>query len=201
MTRSSSPNGAIEFSYEFPRASTSALPVPTPRRPRSPQSHTLRRPSPTRHYQSDIDDDGTDDDDESFGYPHFRPTGNQWARAPQPSYAFPSSFDSEMSALSSVASQSHAPKKIRKPHHVRASLDEPPSPSYSYDIFDEPSSYSDNDVEDDDEAIPEPTTPSSSPCTSLRREWVALSLRVQFGVFRAKRRIRNMHTIARVTSL
>ncbi|KAJ7613485.1 hypothetical protein FB45DRAFT_874443 [Roridomyces roridus] len=103
-----------------------------------------------------------------------------------------------MSALSSVASQSHAPKKIRKPHHVRASLDEPLSLSYSYDIFDEPSSYSDSDVEDDDEAIPEPT---SSPCTSLRREWVALSLRVQFGVFRAKRRIRNMHTIARVTSL
>ncbi|KAJ7613081.1 hypothetical protein FB45DRAFT_938903 [Roridomyces roridus] len=235
MTRSSSPNGAVEFSYEFPRASTSALPVPSPRRPRSPQSNTLRRPSPTRHYHSDIDDDGADDNDyEAFGYPHFRTntlpvplphTGNQWAHLhPQPSYAFPSSFDSEMSALSSAsqsqsklggaASSSHCPvrasaKKIRKPHHTRASLDEPPSShsySYSYtssqsqDIYDEPSSYSDDDADvEDEEAIPESTT-TTSPSSSLHRQWAALSLRVRFGVFRAKRRIR-MHTIARVTSL
>ncbi|KAJ7441605.1 hypothetical protein B0H11DRAFT_2095647 [Mycena galericulata] len=268
MTRSSSPNGAVEFSYDFPVASTSALPSPTKPRTRTrspvrPAAHQQpRRPSPVRvrprwemgaHYD---DADEYDDDDEidydAYGYPaagrrhaHALPihhTGNQWHRTPSPlplaayptshapHYAYsaplplaPSSCESTASALSSCSrsTQSHAPaKKIRKPAPAapstrRLSSESTRSPSSSpasspssldfspsdededaYPHVPEPELLED-DADEDAESTAHPHAHASSPSPhSLRRQWAALSLRVRFGVFRAKRRMR-----ARVMSL
>ncbi|KAJ7031277.1 hypothetical protein C8F04DRAFT_1111447 [Mycena alexandri] len=264
MTRSASPNGAVEFSYDFPVAGPSTTKVYTPRRPRpaSPSSSAASSSSQTRTRSpvrprweaspSSFDEDAEDDTPyDSFGYPYPRhaqtlpipvpaPTRNQWltpTSSPYPysessayAYAYgaygyeppmlmapqPSSCESAVSALSAASASSHHaqkekrcagfPAKIRKP---RRSVDSerPASPTWdAYDApayVDSPHSSFDDEPEldlDDDASLAEPEPASAphhaSPSLTLRRHWTALSLRVRFGVFRAKRRMR-----ARVMSL
>ncbi|KAJ6537622.1 hypothetical protein B0H19DRAFT_1180468 [Mycena capillaripes] len=95
MTRSASPNGAVEFSYDFPVAGPSHLRLPTPTRTHHTRAHTQPRTrSPTRPRWEADEDDSVDDDEidyDAFGYPRVAhraatqpmPTRNQW-RAPSP---------------------------------------------------------------------------------------------------------------------
>ncbi|KAJ7739580.1 hypothetical protein B0H16DRAFT_63527, partial [Mycena metata] len=138
----------------------------------------------------------------------------------------PSSCESAVSALSATSASSyhhyshdahkekrglHVPAKFRK---ARRSVDEerpawdsydaPQFPSYTPQYVDSPRSSPTLDLDDEEEEQEgeqeeeEPQQPASHECASLtlRRHWTALSLRVRFGVFRAKRRMR-----ARVMSL
>ncbi|KAJ7154135.1 hypothetical protein C8R46DRAFT_1041879 [Mycena filopes] len=276
MTRSASPNGAVEFSYDFPVAGPSTLRTPPTTAPRHTRTRSPARPrweaSPAHSEHNNHDDD--DDDAEAaaaydaFGYPYPRAhrahpipiptaTRNQWL-APAPAapaypygwdyspsaspsynnyttsayggYAYapqPSSCDSALSALSAFSS-THKEKeggrrcpgagKIRKP---RRSVDSDSSPRWdSYDLpspaspssFDSPRAFdsprslerslshddyalgleNDEDADaEDEEADVEPHALPPSPTLTLRRHWAALALRVRFGVFRAKRRMRN----------
>ncbi|CAK5266244.1 unnamed protein product, partial [Mycena citricolor] len=105
----------------------------------------------------------------------------------------------------------HAPNaKIRKSAR-RRSLDEPkpvreelaparssfdsPRPAYLYPTYQPRVDEEEDDVTGDEEptvvADKENVSPSSHSPSSLRRHWAALSLRVRFGVFRAKRRMRD----------
>ncbi|KAJ7730475.1 hypothetical protein DFH07DRAFT_848705 [Mycena maculata] len=222
MTRSSSPTGAVEFSYDFPVASTSALSASYRTRPSSP-----RRPSPVRPHWEYVDEDRDHEEEEeyaSYGYPSRRrgvtvpiptATGNQWrsqsplpfypyssaAVYPQYPYATPSSYESE-SSCSSASHQQH--KKIRKAHptSIRStgSSSSPPTscPFTSSSTSSSPESTP-YDLEDDFEPELEEqeergrtvSKDSCKPHLDLRRQWAALSLRVQFGVFRAKRSLRS----------
>ncbi|KAJ6480734.1 hypothetical protein C8R47DRAFT_1218585 [Mycena vitilis] len=253
MTRSASPNGAIEFSYDFPVAGPSRLPTPRRTRTRSPTRPRWENASSYRD-EPEIDDDADEIDYDAFGYPRvgghgrvapmpMQQTRNQWAvRAPSPSdlypyacapsaypsqytaypsypytLALPSSYDSTTSALSACSrslsrcsSQKDAkPAKIRK---ARRSVDSerppssfssspsaspasPPASLPTYDSFDSAASPSatseDEDFEEEDgEEHAETLAPTTTKHT-LRRHWAALSLRVRFGVFRAKRRMRD----------
>ncbi|KAJ7268102.1 hypothetical protein B0H12DRAFT_1097098 [Mycena haematopus] len=242
MTRSAS---KLDFSYDFPVASTSTLAQPRTRSPTRP-----RWESSTCY----------DDDDEPDAYAHTHapqrahthPTGNQWQRPPSPplypygadpAYPYtaslllapppppPRSCDSAcsmLSACSSRASKEPSKKKIRKPRRSVDS-DAPPtsflvvaspttststsSPSpYSSPAsspYSSPSQYDDFDADPEpelespphydlyDDDLPEEAEEPHGPAPSaLRKQWAALSLRVRFGVFRAKRRMR-----ARVMSL
>ncbi|KAJ7739578.1 hypothetical protein B0H16DRAFT_63482, partial [Mycena metata] len=248
MTRSASPNGAVEFSYDFPVAGPSTL--PPPRRPRtrasSPAQSQSSRTRPRWEASSfDAEEEDTDDTPyDAFGYPYPRagrtrpipvpaPTRNQWlAPTPSPTYPYggypyandpmlmapaphwqPSSCESAMSALSAASSHSHdahkekhVPAKIRKARRSvdseRPAWDSYDAPSYTAHYVDSPySSLEDElplDAEEEGEEEEAPQQPASHECASLtlRRHWTALSLRVRFGVFRAKRRMR-----ARVMSL
>ncbi|KAJ7121748.1 hypothetical protein C8R43DRAFT_1136429 [Mycena crocata] len=125
------------------------------------------------------------------------------------------SCDSASSALSSCSSslshsesrQGRCAKKIRKQHPRSVS---PPAcesyPSYPYTTsptsspafspYSSPYSADDLELEhsDDASAVVEEEKPEREhePRTMvLKKQWVALSLRVQFGVFRAKRRLRD----------
>ncbi|KAJ7739585.1 hypothetical protein B0H16DRAFT_1729390 [Mycena metata] len=259
MTRSASPNGAVEFSYDFPVAGPSTL--PPPRRPRtrasspsSAQSQSSQRTRP-RWEASSFDAELEDTDDtpyDAFGYPYPRagrtrpipvpaPTRNQWlAPTPSPTYPYggypyandyppmlmapaphwqPSSCESAMSALSAASSshshshdahkEKHVPAKIRKARRSvdseRPAWDSYDAPSYTPQFVDSPHSSPTLDLDDEEEEAEDeqagedaPHQPASHECASLtlRRHWTALSLRVRFGVFRAKRRMR-----ARVMSL
>ncbi|KAJ7706702.1 hypothetical protein B0H17DRAFT_569125 [Mycena rosella] len=223
----------FEFSYDFPVASTSALPAASARSrsPRSsPRSQTTRLPRP-RWEAPSVDDDADDAeiDYDAFGYPArarpaapLTPTRNQW-RAPSPSssnvypysdpYAYTSqayrppspialasSCESERSALSScpshARSQSHSP-----PHKIRKARPRAPSVSSLDESFDShdvdyapPSAEFADEEEEEEEAEAErgrPATKCTATSLALRRQWAALSLRVRFGVFRAKRRMRD----------
>ncbi|KAF7293369.1 hypothetical protein MKEN_01467300 [Mycena kentingensis (nom. inval.)] len=217
MTRCESPNGAVEFSYNFPVASTSKRPAST--RARSPRRHAPSPLPPTRWDSDDEDDEAGDDYDYSY---RAHTTGNQWARAPSPSFtpshlspydiyatsALPSSYESERSVLSSFCPrQQHAHNKIRK---ARRSVDEPAppppplSPTYSsgssapsspFSVLSDDFSDMEEegcveeegmDVEGEEEGRAHDHTPHA-----LKKQWAALSLRVRFGVFRAKRRMRD----------
>ncbi|KAJ7138099.1 hypothetical protein C8R44DRAFT_766828 [Mycena epipterygia] len=170
MTRSSSPNGLVEFSYDFPVASTSALSAQATTRPHRASPPRLP-PSPLRprwEGASALDDEDDDEeiDYDAFGYPaparrQTHPTAlpatrNQW-RAPSPT------------TTNSLYPYPYAPSAYSAPAYT--------SPTYSA-----------------------PAGRKEEKCATtslaLRRQWAALSLRVRFGVFRAKRRMR-----ARVMSL
>ncbi|KAJ7270193.1 hypothetical protein C8J57DRAFT_1321348, partial [Mycena rebaudengoi] len=222
MTRSASPNGQIEFSYDFPVASTSALSA----KPRSPPRHHMRLPpSPVRPQWEladdeddvDIDDDAIDYD--AFGYPAAAPrrtttypmpphTKNQWRAASPPaaynnnyyynynSYTppLPASCESEVSALSSASSahSCHVARKIRKPRRCTASV-RSASPNAYLSSDDDELDFDDAPVaeEEEEEEDSEDVPPTPHAHHSLKHQWQALSLRVRFGVFRAKRRMRN----------
>ncbi|KAJ6537630.1 hypothetical protein B0H19DRAFT_1180488 [Mycena capillaripes] len=264
MTRSASPNGAVEFSYDFPVAGPSHLPT-TPTRTHHIRAHTQPRTrSPTRPRWEADEEDSVDDDEidyDAFGYPrvglthraatHPMPTRNQW-RAPSPPlypyadaytyatytsnpYTYPAplllapapsgtSCESNNSVLSSCARSCRSLKsakeskthrehaKIRKPRRsLDVDSDSAPAPSsFSTTITTSSSpasspyfsSFSDEfDSEDDEDASPsddeheqeKENSPTPAPThhgLGLRRQWDALSLRVRFGVFRAKRRMR-----------
>jgi hypothetical protein len=266
MTRSASPNGKVEFSYDFPVASTSQLPPRTTKtRTRSP---TRPRWESTNYYLADDDDEvfyPHDDEYDVDAFPtatrkrrahtHPAPTGNQWTqRAPSPPLypygsdalyptAYPytaplllapppaRSCDSACSMLSACSAQSASKqstkekKTLRKPRRSVDS-DAPPSAflaptsspntsgsstspasspasspyfsTYGDDFDDESASHDshhsvfEDDVEGadhdaEDAGAEEPHGPAPS---AFRRQWAALSLRVRFGVFRAKRRMR-----------
>ncbi|KAF7304515.1 hypothetical protein HMN09_00854100 [Mycena chlorophos] len=249
MTRCASPNGAVEFSYDFPVASTTNTHL---QRPRSPRRRYA--PSPVRRSFDADDDEGLSedemdlDDDEDTRYdvypkratthpiPRPTPTGNQWTtRAPSPSHLSPfyptststftpASYESERSVLSSLSHDNNSKRhcaitnKIRKP---RRSVDEPsPSslvpPSMAYASSSGSSAPSSpysiasddfSDLDDGDDALfgsPE-MAPSELPAVdeeqdnhqhhetgmAIKKQWTALSMRVRFGVFRAKRRMRD----------
>ncbi|KAF7304516.1 hypothetical protein HMN09_00854200 [Mycena chlorophos] len=109
MTRCASPNGAVEFCYDFPVASTS-----TATHHQRTNTHSQRARSPRRRYAPspvrrsfDVDDDGTtedemelDDEDTQYAVYHTgraathpiprpTPTGNQWTRPSSPSHLSP----------------------------------------------------------------------------------------------------------------
>ncbi|KAJ7772826.1 hypothetical protein DFH07DRAFT_145528 [Mycena maculata] len=231
MTRSASPAG-VEFSYDFPVASTSTLAPPS-----SYSSHAssrLRSRTPVRPLWEDATPDADDDDDDeepdyaSYGYPTATrrrgatvpiptATGNQW-RAPSPPYPYsstalsvsvsglgypqypypnpsdtPSSYDSTRTCASAA---SH--RKITKPRRLSTDsapaspLASPPRPSplSSSSPHSSPECAPASLDEDEEPRGRAPHASRFKPHLDLRRQWAALSLRVRFGVFRAKRRLR-----------
>lgn len=117
MTRSASPNGQVEFSYDFPVASTSRL-APTSTRVSHTQKLRTRSPqcprweSITHHYYNDddavVDDDKIDYD--AYGsasvatrtrrahiHPAPIPTHNQWRAPSPPLYPFGHTTTTSMS--------------------------------------------------------------------------------------------------------
>jgi hypothetical protein len=269
MTRSASPNGQVEFSYDFPVASTSQLPPKVTTKHTRPRARSPPRPRWESRPQYNDDDDELFDEEidyDSFGYPRRAhthpaptpsPTGrNQWQRPaspplypygsdstgyattasaypysapillapPAPQYPVGSSCESGssiMSACSRASKEKHGPAKIRK---ARRSVDSErpyitaPAPytsspasspasspyftSSNDDDFEEEESHHSHDSvfdfeeEEQQEEREEQQEHAGHAPSSLRRQWEALSLRVRFGVFRAKRRMR-----ARVMSL
>ncbi|KAF7290473.1 hypothetical protein MKEN_01497900 [Mycena kentingensis (nom. inval.)] len=213
MTRCESPNGAVEFCYDFPVASTSKRPTHT--RARSPRRHAPSPLPPTRWDSDDEEDEAYDD----YSY-RAHTTGNQWARAPSPSFtpshlspydiyatsALPSSYESERSVLSSFChrqqhAHAHTHNKIRK---ARRSVDEPAPPPLSTTYSSgssAPSSpfsvlsddFSDMEEEEcvEEEGMDVEGEEEGRAPHALKKQWAALSLRVRFGVFRAKRRMRD----------
>ncbi|KAJ7649116.1 hypothetical protein DFH06DRAFT_558061 [Mycena polygramma] len=144
MTRSASPNGAIEFSYDFPVAGPSRLPpAPAARRTHThPRTRSPTRPrwenASYRAEPAQIADDADDEIDyAAFGYPrvggrhtHAQPmpmqqTRNQWAvRAPSPSDLYPyasayapSAYPSQYTAYPSY------PYTLALPHATGSSYD------------------------------------------------------------------------------
>ncbi|KAJ7756035.1 hypothetical protein DFH07DRAFT_482628 [Mycena maculata] len=205
MTRSASPTGVVEFSYDFPVASMSALPSSrTSRtRPSSP-----RRPSPVRPHWEYVDEDRDEEEDEeyaSYGYPSRRrgitvpipaiPSLYPYA-APQypaypyaaPAYATPSSYESE----SSCSSVSHH-KKIKKtrPASIQSIDSSSPYSSPSSAPYELEDDFEPSFDEEEEERGRQQDVKECKPHLDLRRQWAALSLRVQFGVFRAKKRLRS----------
>ncbi|KAJ6480743.1 hypothetical protein C8R47DRAFT_1135616 [Mycena vitilis] len=144
---------------------------------------------------------------DSSAYPYApsaytsRYTAYPYALALAP-HATGSSYDSTASTLSacsrSLSSQKEKPAKIRKARRSVDSDSAPSSlPSVSPSSSPHFSSYDDfEDDEEDREAEVAEDAPHPHAPSTLRKQWAALSLRVRFGVFRAKRRMR-----ARVLSL
>ncbi|KAJ7730488.1 hypothetical protein DFH07DRAFT_172524 [Mycena maculata] len=198
MTRSASRTGVVEFSYDFPVASTSALPSSRTSRTRA---SSPRRPSPVRPHWEYVDEDRDEEEEEeyaSYGYPSRRPipaipslypyAAPQYPVYPYAApYATPSSQQSESSCS---ASHHRKIKKARPASILSTDSSSPPSTASPYS-----SPYDlEDDFEptfDDDDGEERGRTPSKDPHLDLRRQWAALSLRVQFGVFRAKKRLRS----------
>ncbi|KAJ7926180.1 hypothetical protein B0H13DRAFT_1972961, partial [Mycena leptocephala] len=131
MTRSASPNGAVEFSYDFPVAGPSRLPS-TPRTQRT-HTHTRQR-SPTRpRWESTVPSyDDEDDNDDDIDYDAavrlitapsaYAPYSAPLLLAPPSAASYPisSSVESERSILSSCARSCHSTKE--KPHREHAKI-------------------------------------------------------------------------------
>ncbi|KAJ7756051.1 hypothetical protein DFH07DRAFT_940739 [Mycena maculata] len=213
MTRSASPTGVVEFSYHFPLASTSALP--------SSGTSCTRTSSPRR--SSPVRPQYVEDEEEyaSYEYPSRRrgvtvpipaiPSLHSYAAPQYPVYPYaapfatPSSYEIESSCSSAVHHQHRKIKKARRASiESTGSSSSPASCSFTSSSASSPTASSPHDTEDDfepelEEEAERGRTPSK-PHLDLRRQWAALSLRVQFGVFRAKRRLRSRSRLSRSRS-
>ncbi|KAF7364065.1 hypothetical protein MSAN_01065300 [Mycena sanguinolenta] len=115
------------------------------------------------------------------------------ARRSVDSDAPPSAFLSPTSAHPSTASTSTAPMTPPSPYFSAGTCDEDDeldshhshdAPQYTFSP-----EFDDAPIDDEEEQEGEPEVAGEQP-SALRRHWAALSLRVRFGVFRAKRRMR-----------
>ncbi|KAJ7604825.1 hypothetical protein DFH06DRAFT_1349086 [Mycena polygramma] len=205
MTRSASSSGTVNFSYNFPVASgstcASALSTLRTRRKR-----TRTRPEPSSTASSGFDMAYADQSLRAYTFPYTptlpHPSGSSYQRTasalssashgePRRSLEYeyllpPSSSASSLNFSSSYGDGAFPDSSATYAfdHHARAhshSL----SQRSQYSALGEHSLCDEDEEEDTDAA-----ESSGLVAHSLRRQWAALSLRVRFGVFHAKRRMR-----------
>ncbi|KAJ6469198.1 hypothetical protein C8R47DRAFT_1223058 [Mycena vitilis] len=198
MTRSASSSGTVDFSYNFPVASGST-PAFASLTPRTRRKRACTRPEPSSTASNDFDDTACAERSlRAYAFPYTpalpHPSGSsplssashhELRQTVECEYLLPPSSASSSSFCSSYGDGAFpdSSSTYAFDHHARAH-------SHSLSPHSQYSTLEHSLCDEDEDEDPKAAESSGLVAHSLRRQWAALSLRVRFRVFHAKRRMR-----------